>query len=251
MKLRRLFVSSLGFIALVVIWEVLAAANVYNTRLLPPPSQAVIAIVGLAKSGVLASDLVASLQRYIPGFIIGTIIGVLAGIVTGISKLTKTVVDPVFHYLKAIPPVALVPFMLVIFGVGEVGRVSLVAWACVFPVWLSTQAGISQTPIEYLQAAKIYRANLLVRIFEVWLPSSAPYVLNGLRIAVSTGLFALAASEMFAASSGVAYRIVYSHQLFQTDTMVGMILVLGVFAVIGDRLLLLLRKLTVRGDVRQ
>ncbi|HEY8886232.1 MAG TPA: ABC transporter permease [Candidatus Microsaccharimonas sp.] len=189
-----------------------------------------------------------SLQRYLPGFFIGGFVGIVAGVITGISKDVQLSVNPLFHYLRSIPPVALIPFVLVLFGISDIGKVGLVAWACFFPVWLSTQAGIQQVPKEYIWAADVFKVRGIKRVIDVWIPFSLPYILSGLRIAVATGLFALAAAEMFASSSGIGFRIVYSHQLFQTDAMVGMILLLGVIALVMDQLLFLLVKKVARWE---
>ncbi len=235
--MKKIIISSSTFIGLAVLWESLAALQMYNIALLPPPSASISALYQLWGSGELASDVGASLSRYIPGFLIGSTIGIVTGLITGISYHTNNVVNPLFHYLRSIPPVALIPFTLVLFGISEVGKISLVAWACFFPVWLNTQTGMSHVPKEYLQAATVFGVKGLRRIVDVWLPCALPHIVSGLRVAVATGLFALAAAEMFAASSGIGFRIVYSHQLFRTDAMVGMILLLGLIALLADVLL--------------
>lgn len=209
--------------------------------LLPPPIEAYAAFMKLVSEGILWSDLSDSGSRYLPGFILGSALGVFAGVLTSISSLSGSMVNPLFNYLRSIPPVALIPFTLVLFGIDDAGKVSLVAWAVFFPVWLNTQAGINQVPTEYIQAAKIYGSNKLRRISDLWIPYSIPYIIGGLRISVATGIFALAAAEMFASSSGIGFRIVYSHQLFQTDAMVAMILFVGIIALCLDRLLGIVR----------
>jgi len=233
---------------LAALWEAAARLSLYNTALLPPPTGSVIALAKLWNDGTLASDLIDSMYRYIPGFIIGSVVGVFMGVLTGTLKNVGYAVNPVFHYLRSIPPVALIPFILVLFGIDDIGKVSLVAWACMFPVWLNTQAGIAQVPKEYIQAAKVFGVNGWRRVFDILLPSSLPQIVSGLRIAVATGFFALAAAEIFAGSSGIGFRIVYSHQLFQTDAMVGVILFLGLLAFLADFFLFNIRKALVRWE---
>lgn len=247
-RIKQTAIALSSFVALITIWEISATFNLYNPTLLPPPSAAISALFGLWGSGILYSDITVSIGRYIPGFLIGCFIGIVMGVLTGVSKNSSYAINPLFHYLRSIPPVALVPFSLVLFGISDVGKISLVAWACMFPVWLSTQAGMKQVPKEYLQAAKVFGVGGIRQVIDVWLPCSLPYIVSGLRIAVATGVFALAAAEMFAASSGIGFRIVYSHQLFQTDDMVGMILLLGSIALIADLLLSALRKAVIRWE---
>ncbi|OGL23383.1 hypothetical protein A2791_00850 [Candidatus Saccharibacteria bacterium RIFCSPHIGHO2_01_FULL_46_30] len=247
---KQAIIAASTFLGVVLLWEVLAKFEIYNTILLPPPSASIPALGELWRDGLLSADLKASMARYIPGFIIGSLIGVFAGVVTGISKNAGFVINPIFHYFRSIPPVALIPFVLVLLGISDIGKVCLVAWACMFPVWLNTQAGIMQVPKEYLRAASVFGVNGIRRVVNVWLPCSLPHIVSGLRISVATGLFALAAAEMFAASSGVGFRIVYSHQLFQTDKMVGMILLLGFIALFADLLLLVISKKIARWEVQ-
>ncbi len=237
MKIKPLLIGIGAFVLLGVAWEIAADTGVYDATILPPPSVSFSALIKLAQSGTLLGDFVASMKRYVPGFLIGGSLGIIVGVASGIFHTTRTVTSPLFHYFRSIPPVALVPFSIVLFGIGDMGKIGLVAWACFFPVWLSTQLGIRHVPSEYLKAAAVFEAPTLRRVFDIWIPSSLPYIVSGLRIAVSTGLFALAASEMFAASSGIAFRIVYSYQLFQTSVMVAMILFLGFIAFLADLLL--------------
>jgi ABC-type nitrate/sulfonate/bicarbonate transport system permease component len=246
LRIKPLVISVLTFLVLASVWEFSAGLGLYNSSLLPPPSEALQALVKLGQEGILGSDFSDSMWRYIPGFVIGSLIGVILGTITGISRNSSDSISPLFHYLRSIPPVALVPFILVIFGINDLGKVSLVAWACMFPVWLSTQAGMRQVPVEYLHAAKVFGIKGLRSITNIWLPSSVPHIMNGLRISIATGLFALVAAEMFASSSGIGFRIVYSHQIFETDAMVGMILLLGLIALLADTLLSRLSKTVVR-----
>lgn len=249
MRVKSVTISIVAFLILAIAWEVSARLGLYNSVLLPPPSESLMALFRLWGNGTLSSDFSDSMWRYLPGYFVGSSIGVAMGVITGISRNTGYALNPLFHYLRSIPPVALIPFMLVLFGISDIGKVSLVAWACMFPVWLNTQAGMKQVPKEYLQAAKVFGVNGIRRVIDIWLPSALPFVVSGLRVAVATGLFALVAVEMFAASSGIGFRIVYSHQLFQTDAMVGMILLLGLIALMADLLLSALRKFVARWEV--
>ena len=234
MRLRKLIVGALAFATIIVAWELAAYLNLYNKMLLPPPSDSVYALIDAWRTGILANDLQSSLSRYVPGFVIGSIVGIGLGIVTGVSRSSGNALNPLLYYLRSIPPVALIPFALVLFGIDDAGKISLVAWACMFPVWLNTQMGVKMIPDQYLDAASIYGSVGLHKVINIWLPYTLPHIVGGLRMAVATGIFALTASEMFAASSGIGFRIVYSHQLFQTDLMVAMIVLLGLVAVAAD-----------------
>lgn len=225
------------FVLIAAIWELAARLSLYNSLILPPPSDAFNAITRLISSGTLNSDLIDSASRYVPGYIVGTVLGVVVGAITGTFGRLRLLLNPLFNYLRSIPPVTLIPLSLLLFGIGDLSKVAIVAWSCFFPLWLNTHIGTQQVPTEYLRAAKIFRMNTIRQIFEVRIPASLPLIVSGLRMAIATGIFALVAAEMFTASSGIGFRIIYSHQLFNTDEMVGMILLLGLIALILDKLM--------------
>jgi len=227
-------VGAAAFVVIVVIWQVAAATRLYNPVLLPPPSSAIVALERLAANGTLANDLGASLGRYGVGFGIGCMAGVLVGFITSRVRLIGDAVEPLFHYLRSIPSVALIPAVIVLFGIGDGGKVAIVVWACFFPTWLNTFLGMREVRPEHIRTAQSLGASPIVVAFHVLLPSSLPYILAGVRTAIATGLFALAAGEMIGASAGIAFRIFQSYELFHTDAMIGYTLLIGAVALVAD-----------------
>lgn len=246
--IRQSIISLTVFAIVAVLWEVAARLSLYNPLLLPPPSDAFNAILKLRNEGLLYADLTDSAARYIPGYIVGAASGIAMGALTGTFVRASQLFKPLFNYLRSIPPVTLIPLGLIIFGIGDPAKVWIVAWSCFFPLWLNTHAGMQQVPIEYLRAAKIFQMSVLRQIVEVRIPASLPHIVSGLRMAVATGIFALVAAEMFTASSGIGFRIIYSHQLFNTDEMVAMILLLGFIALVLDTLLSVLARIVTRWE---
>lgn len=225
------------FASLAILWELAARFSLYNSLILPPPSDAFRALIRLWASGTLFTDVIDSASRYIPGYVLGATAGIAVGAITGTFASLRLLLNPLFNYLRSIPPVTLIPLALILFGIGDMSKVAIVAWSCFFPLWLNTHIGTQRVPTEYLRAASIYRMPTIRQIFKVRLPASLPLIVSGLRMAIATGIFALVAAEMFTASSGIGFRIIYSHQLFNTDEMIAMVLLLGIIALMLDKLM--------------
>jgi len=233
-KLGHSLISTYIFIFIFVIWEVLATTKVYNVRLLPPPSQALRAFIQMVDEGVLSQDLSSSMFRYITGLSLGSVIGVFLGVVTGKINIVAQSVNPLLHYLRAIPLIALIPVAILLFGIGEVEKVFIVAWGCMFPVWLNTHIGISSVPQEYIKTALTLGISDVSQYRHILIPAAMPYIIAGIRISIATGFFALAAAEMIGTSKGISFRILFSYEFFQTDRMIAGIIILGVLALTFD-----------------
>ena len=178
-------------------------------------------------------------MRLVMGYTLGNMVGILLGLLTGRIHWMRDSVGQVMNFLRATPFIVLIPLAILWFGIGEVEKVFLVTWGVAFPVWLNTQAGLSEVETEYIWAAqslgvrgwRIYR--------DVFLPSALPFIVAGARIGIATGIFALAAAEMAGAFEGLAFRVFYSHQMFQTEKMMAGIVTLGCFGFLLDRLAVL------------
>lgn len=241
--IRRRIIGLASFVLVVALWEIAAALHLYNPILLPPPSAALAALARLAADGTLAKDLTASLTRYGIGFAIGCTAGALVGLITSRVQIVADAVEPLFHYFRSIPSVALIPAVIVLFGIGDPGKVAIIVWACFFPTWLNTHLGIREVRVEHIRSARSLGAGPVLLATHVLLPSALPFMLAGVRLAIATGLFALAAGEMVGASAGIAFRIFQSYQLFHTDAMIANTLLIGVIALTAD---LIVVALTVR-----
>ncbi|MGH8475337.1 MAG: ABC transporter permease [Blastocatellia bacterium] len=186
-------------------------------------------------SGELLGDLKASLTRYLSGLSIGSLIGVATGLLTGRSRFLHDTVGPVLNFCRSTPSVALIPLAIVWLGIGEGSKIFVVAWGATFPVWISTHAGVAEVEREYVWAARSLGVSRWRIYIEVYLPRALPYIISGIRIAVATGFFALAAAEMAGAYEGIAFRIFQSHSMFRTDKMMVAILMIGCLGLASDR----------------
>jgi ABC-type nitrate/sulfonate/bicarbonate transport system permease component len=222
--------------AALLAWELAARLGAYPAHLFPPPSAVLRALALDARSGELAADLAASGRRWAAGLALGSVLGAAAGLLTGAWRPARLTASPLLHFARAVPFMMLMPLTLLWFGVGEASKIAFAAWGAFFPVWLSTEAAALGVEREYVWAARALGAEGPRLWYEVHRPRCLPGVATGVRLAISTSMFALAAAEMTGSFDGIAYRAFYCYQLFQSEKMLACIVAVGAAGYAADRL---------------
>jgi ABC-type nitrate/sulfonate/bicarbonate transport system permease component len=222
--------------ALLLAWELAARFGAYPPHLFPPPSAVLHELLAMARSGELATDLAASGRRWAAGLALGSALGAAAGLLTGAWRPARLTASPLLHMTRAVPFMMLMPLALLWFGLGEASKIMVAAWGAFFPVWLSTETAVLGVEREYVWAARTLGAEGPRLWFEVHWRRCLPGVATGLRLAVSTTMFALAAAEMVGSFDGIAYRAFYSYQMFQSEKMMACIVVVAAAGLAADRL---------------
>jgi ABC-type nitrate/sulfonate/bicarbonate transport system permease component len=179
-------------------------------------------------------DVVNSLRRICIGYCGGAIVGIFFGVLTGTKKWANLIFGTVFQLLRPIPPIALVPLVIVWFGVGEIGKVLLVGVGVAFPVWLNTHLGVSAISNAHLFLVRSLRPGYWNQLWNIWLPGAAGQIAAGLRTSVALAFYCLIAAEMTGALYGLAYRIELAHTAFRVDRMLGHMFVLGLLSFAAD-----------------
>ncbi len=235
----------LAFVLTIGIWEFTASKGIYRTHLFPPPSKIIPSMIDMIQSGELWSNLKSSSQRWFFGYGIGTILGITMGTLTGRSYWLKHTLGSIFNALSSIPKIVLIPLAILWFGLGETQKILLVAWGSFFPIWLNTQMGIEQIEKEYLWTANSLGIKNASLFFHVIIPSALPNIITGMRIAISTATFSLAAAEMSGAFSGIIHQIFYSHEMFQTERMMAGMIYVTIFSFLLNEMFIFLAKVIV------
>jgi len=216
-------------------WQLISSLAIVNPLLFPPPTVVVQALYSWAVSGLLWTDLGMSLSRVLVGFVCGVTVGVAVGVVTGRFKLVANLLLPVFSLLRPIPPIAFVPLVIVWFGLSETGKYFLVFWGVFFTVWMSAHAGVQKVNPTYISAAQCLGTSERRMLWEILIPGSMPYILVGVRTAVTVAFYTLVAAEISGTFSGVFYRIEISQQNLQIGHAMAGLLVLGLLSLLADR----------------
>lgn len=220
-------------LVLLAAWQLAASTHVIDARIFTPPSAILHTALQLLANGTLGSDVAITSARLGAGYAIGALFGVGVGIALGVLRPLRAALSPLFAALYAVPQIALLPLLLVIFGLGETPKVITVAAVTFFVVELNTLGAVRRVSPELLEAGEAYGARGWRRFRYVLLPAAAPGIFTGLRVAVALALVVVTATEFVAANSGLGYLVWNSWQLFEpADMYVGLVTIalLGVIA---------------------
>ena len=200
----------------------------------PGPIDVAASFVKLASSGKLFIDIGETLYKVLFGMLLASAVGITLGIMLGWYERLDTLCRLVVSILRLIPPIAWIPFSIIWFGIGIGPAVFIIFMGCVFPILISTIDGVHRTEPVLIEAAQSFGASNSQMLSEVIIPSSLPYIVSGLKVAIGIALMCTISGEMIGSSSGIGYMILTSTNLFDTgSTVVGM-LVIGIIGIIFD-----------------
>lgn len=227
--------SLLSVVVLLAAWQLLA--GVLKTRWgVPSPLDIGETFVLLTKDGSLPGHIAASLTRIFSGFVIGSLLAVVLGLLMGTSLFVRRFVEPYVHFLRHVPPIALISIALILFGLGENSKRFLIAYTTTFVVMLSTMTGVMSIPQNRVRPALCFGATRAQIFFRVILPSTVSFIYTGMRIGLGNSFATVVVAEMLAAQSGLGFLIFYSYQILAIDRVLVGIITLGVLGFLADRL---------------
>ncbi len=223
-------------IALLAVWEISARLGWIDTRFFPAPTAIGLRFWLLVRSGELQSNLWISLQRLFWGIVLGGVPALLLGIVMGLYRPIRAAIDPLVAATYPVPKSAILPLILLIFGLGEASKIVMVALGMFYPVIINTMSGVRQIPSIYLDVGKNFGAGRWQTLRTIALPGALPSIMAGVKLGVGMGLILIAIAEMVGAQSGLGFMIWNAWQILIVETMyVGLVVIalLGlVFSVI-------------------
>ena len=236
---RELVMSFASPIGLLVAWEIAGRLGYVDVRFFPVPSTIIAVMARMVESGELLEHVLISLQRISLGFLLGGIPAVIIGIVMGISRPVRALVDPLIVATYPIPKSAILPFILLIFGLGEMSKVVMVAIGVFFPVAINATAGVLQIPPIYLDVGKSFKASRWETFRTIALPGALPFIMTGIKLGAGLALILIAVAEMVGAKSGLGYMI---WSAWETFAVAKMYVGLFTIALIGFGISILLRE---------
>ncbi len=175
----------------------------------------------------IGSDLAPSIARLGAGYTLAVIIGVSGGIILGMSGGARLATGPILEFVRAIPAAALIPFAMLVFGIGDQMKVALIGFACTWPILLNARDGVAGIDTVTLETARVYRVRGFARIRSVLLPAILPQIFAGMRTSLSLAVVLMVISEMVAATNGVGFFLLQSQRSFAIPEMWSAILLLG------------------------
>ena len=211
---------------LLLLWEALSRTHILDTRFFPAPSSIVTTFWTFASSGELWMHLQASLLRIAVGFAMGAIPAVLLGLFLGLSRVARVIVNPIIYALYPIPKVAILPLVMLIFGLGELSKYVVIAIAVFFLVVVNTTAGVLLIDSIYFDVARNFNASRRDFYLKVVLPGALPSIFTGLKLAMGVALIVLITAEFVGARSGIGVVIFESWQVFAIERLfVGLVVI--------------------------
>ena len=219
-------------LALLALWEITAQVGLLDTRFFPPPTRIASQFVELVQSGELLANTWISLQRLFFGLLLGGIPALVLGLIMGLYRPIRAAIDPLIAATYPIPKSAVLPLILLIFGLGEMSKIVMVAIGVFFPVVINTIAGVLEIDKIYHDVSKNFGASRWQVFRTVALPGAMPLIMTGVRLGIGLGLILIAIAEMVGAKSGLGYMIWNAWQIFSVETMYVGILVISVLGVL-------------------
>lgn len=240
---RRIpFGVALGPVLLVAGWFLASATGVLDPRTLSEPWTVLTTAGGLVESGRLQENLLTSAQRAGLGLVIGTAVGVVLAVLAGLSRLGEAVVDGPVQIKRSIPSLALIPLLILWFGINEEMKVITIALGVLVPVYIHTHHGLRSIDGRYAELAETVDIGRVEFLRSVVLPGALPGFLLGMRFAVTSALLALVVVEQFNTTSGIGYMISLASNYGQTDVIVVGLVVYAVLGLTADSALRLVER---------
>jgi len=227
-------------LGLLLAWELAAESGLIDVRFFPAPSAIITKLIEMARSGELTENVLISLQRIVLGFLLGGVPAIVIGIAMGIWRPIRAIVDPLIVATYPIPKSSLLPLILLIFGLGEMSKVMMVAIGVFYPMAINATAGVLQINQIYLDVGKSFKASPWDTFRTIALPGALPFIMTGVKLGAGLALILIAIAEMVGAKSGIGFMI---WSAWETFAVAKMYVGLFVIALIGFAISLLLNEI--------
>jgi NitT/TauT family transport system permease protein len=224
-----LFFGILGFVVILVLWEAVVDLGMIKALLISSPTRIVAAAVADFSSGVIWPQIGTSLLEWIVGFGIGLGTAIPIGLALGVSRRLEFLFDPWLAAIYATPIVALVPLVILVFGVGLDSKFFVVFLETFTTVAISTLAGTHSADKRHLDTARSFRASRGLIFRSVTLPTTVPFIISGVRLGAGRALVGVIIAEFIAANAGIGFYISFNGTTLNTSRVMLGIALLGIF----------------------
>ena len=229
-KTTLLGLSSL--VLVVVVWQIAVSSNWVNPIFLPSPADTGKAIWSVVSQRAFITDLKVSGEEFGLGLAISVVVGAALGVLSGWYKSVDDFLKPLVVGLNSMPHLAVIPLLILIFGVGMVPKVIVVVLSCLVVMLMNTAAGVQNVDRHLLRMSRSFAASEWQAIRTVVMPSVIPFFMTGVRISVGRAVVAVVVGEMFASSSGLGNILINAQSAFNMPTMYASVIILTVLGIL-------------------
>ena len=219
-------------LALLVTWELAGRFGWLESAFVSSPTRVVEALAGLIQSGELVDNLRITGGRMVVALIAGGGLGLILGLFLGLSRGLRQLLDPFIAALHPVPRMALLPIVLMLFGLGFFSKTLVVAISCFFPMVINTTAGVRQVDANYLDAARLFGATRARTLRRVVLPASLPMILAGARLSLTRVLGSTVGLELITADTGLGAMLFMAWQTYRSEDLYATVVVIAVLGIL-------------------
>ncbi len=232
--MRRVALILAPWVLIVLAWYAVAYSGLINPALVPTPHAVAARFWELLTKARLPADMLISTQRVFLGVACGIVLAVPVGFVLGWYREIRSFIDPLINFFRALPPIALIPLVVVYFGIGELAKVVILFYASFFAGVIVMYEGIAQISPIFVRVARTLGATDAEIFRKVIIPLTVPHMLTALRVALGVAWATLVASELIAAQQGLGALIQNASSFFQLDIIYVGIICIGFIALAMD-----------------
>ena len=233
----RLVWGVIGFLAIIIPWELVSQFGLVKRVLISSPSAIVSVAIKDFSSGYIVPHLAVSINEYILGFALAAVTGIALGLALGLNRRLQYLVEPWLDAIYATPTIALVPLIILIFGIGLTQKVMVVWMEAIFVVTITVMAGVHAAERVHLDTARAFKASRSLRFRSVILPTSVPFILTALRLGATRALVGVVVAEFLASNAGIGFYINFSGTTLRTDRVMLGVILLGIFGILVGELI--------------
>ncbi|WP_228479763.1 ABC transporter permease [Microbacterium abyssi] len=234
-RAKLLILNAVSIVGGIAIWWALAESGLQ----LPTPPEVLQKSIQMWNAGIVQEDVIASLARVLTGFLLGTAAAIPVGFLMGWYTAARGLFEPWIQFFRTIPPLALLPLVLVLMGIGELPKVFVIFLAAFLACVISTYQGVVSVDRTLINAARVLGAKDGTIFARVIVPASTPFILVGMRVGLGSAWATLVAAELLAAQAGLGFRMQQAQIYYDLATIFVNIVIIGILGLAMDRLLLL------------
>lgn len=220
-----------------VLWDTAIRLHWVKPVFLPPPTTVLTTFYDLLVNGQFLLDLWVSIFTVVHGFLWGGVLGLLFGTAAGLSRMVERLFGPILNGIRQVPAIAWLPLIIMWVGIGDTGKLVVIAKSVFFPVFLNTLQGIRNVSREYVEVARVYEFTRFQLLRRVVFPAALPTIFVGIRFGAGISWAMIVAAEMLSGRKGLGFLLLQAQDLLMTDRVFVVIVVIGLVGYLIDLLL--------------